>query len=760
MIFYYFVFFFFSSRRRHTRSCLVSWARRCVQETGTWVAPNEPPMQTQFQSQGQRPKRASKWSDHPLPPPVTEPVFNPPPQNPNLYFDAGIIKINTGTPIPNSAITINNNPPDAVQSNLQNQQAKLFASLLTGNSIKLPPGAEMPIKSDSTFPEFPQSLQHPDGSQPFQILPGMNPNIINTLTDTSKIRRKIYVPKGTGFNYTGLIIGPRGSNQKRLEEETGCKILVRGKGSQKEGQPPQPDDDEDQHVLIVGDNEMQVAKAYAEIERIILADEETRTRIRQEQLKTVAQLKNDPSLLVGKSGDVDLSLTTPYGPPSQEAYIIPVPNDCVGLVIGKGGETIKQLQASSGAKKVQVAADSAPGSNTRNVFVEGDKEAYERCKRMITEIVEQQQRFRQATTGMMPNNERGQRVEMTVPNSYVGLIIGRQGETIKGINAKTGAVVFIPKESDQTGNSERLITISGRPDQVAAARQEIEAIIELAQRNQQMKAAQNAGMMPMGFPFMNPMMGGFPMAGFGGFDPNTMMAAAASGGDQAQAFQNQAMAGMMDPAAMAMAYQQMMMDPNMIQQMYGNYQNYDGGLVETVVDANNAMYSKSSKRQTCSKLQIEDQILLILRRINMHLFRDRSTQHTLYLNASSVRNSMKQILWQRLPQSCRLQIGMNSEINMKYDINRSQDFAASQSLVHCCFAITMILPGFSMHTLMIMNSKLVLQEPMPCPQHRMRLIRLIAFLNQYNIEWSQNKRHLRFCGRRMLMLTMRDLLQQ
>eukprot|EP00825_Cyclidium_porcatum_P038380 TRINITY_DN4439_c0_g1_i1.p3 TRINITY_DN4439_c0_g1~~TRINITY_DN4439_c0_g1_i1.p3 ORF type:complete len:104 (-),score=1.00 TRINITY_DN4439_c0_g1_i1:137-448(-) len=29
------MYFFFSSRRRHTRSCLVSWARRCVQETGT-----------------------------------------------------------------------------------------------------------------------------------------------------------------------------------------------------------------------------------------------------------------------------------------------------------------------------------------------------------------------------------------------------------------------------------------------------------------------------------------------------------------------------------------------------------------------------------------------------------------------------------------------------------------------------------------------------------------------------------------------------
>eukprot|EP00831_Metopus_contortus_P065443 TRINITY_DN5846_c0_g1_i2.p1 TRINITY_DN5846_c0_g1~~TRINITY_DN5846_c0_g1_i2.p1 ORF type:complete len:430 (+),score=64.55 TRINITY_DN5846_c0_g1_i2:40-1329(+) len=31
-----FCFFFFSSRRRHTRCREVSWARRCVQETGTW----------------------------------------------------------------------------------------------------------------------------------------------------------------------------------------------------------------------------------------------------------------------------------------------------------------------------------------------------------------------------------------------------------------------------------------------------------------------------------------------------------------------------------------------------------------------------------------------------------------------------------------------------------------------------------------------------------------------------------------------------
>lgn len=86
------------------------------------------------------------------------------------------------------------------------------------------------------------------GNVSFSYTQGCNPNIINTLNDQTKIKRKIYMPKTNKFNYTGLIIGPKGSNQKRLEDETGCKILVRGKGSQKDGQPPQPDDNEDLHV--------------------------------------------------------------------------------------------------------------------------------------------------------------------------------------------------------------------------------------------------------------------------------------------------------------------------------------------------------------------------------------------------------------------------------------------------------------------------------------------------------------------------------
>ncbi len=38
-----------------------------------------------------------------------------------------------------------------------------------------------------------------------------------------------------GFNFFGLIIGPRGNTQKRMQAETNTKIAIRGRGSVKEG---------------------------------------------------------------------------------------------------------------------------------------------------------------------------------------------------------------------------------------------------------------------------------------------------------------------------------------------------------------------------------------------------------------------------------------------------------------------------------------------------------------------------------------------
>jgi len=89
-------------------------------------------------------------------------------------------------------------------------------------------------------------------------------------------------------------------------------------------------------VGAAGDNEVQVVRACEENEKNIFADEDARNNIRQAQLKIVAQIKNTDPMLNTTLGstenpeEVDLSLTTPYGPPSHDAFVIAVPKDCVG----------------------------------------------------------------------------------------------------------------------------------------------------------------------------------------------------------------------------------------------------------------------------------------------------------------------------------------------------------------------------------------------------------------------------------------------
>lgn len=80
-------------------------------------------------------------------------------------------------------------------------------------------------------------------------------------------------------------------------------------------------------------------KGVVEIEKIIFADEETRNELKRFQLNLMAKLKHD-EMGGGMSSslnnnDMDLSLTTPYGPPSSDARTIAVPRVCIGLVIGR-----------------------------------------------------------------------------------------------------------------------------------------------------------------------------------------------------------------------------------------------------------------------------------------------------------------------------------------------------------------------------------------------------------------------------------------
>lgn len=66
----------------------------------------------------------------------------------------------------------------------------------------------------------------------------------------------------------------------------------------------------------------------------------------------------------------------------------------------------------------------------------------------------------------------------------IGLIIGKGGETIKGINAKTGAFVCLSKD-EYSKRNRKIVTITGTEDLSLIAKYEVEKIIQKGLSNLQ-----------------------------------------------------------------------------------------------------------------------------------------------------------------------------------------------------------------------------------------------------------------------------------
>lgn len=108
--------------------------------------------------------------------------------------------------------------------------------------------------------------------------------------------KKIFIPQKDypGYNFIGLIIGPRGNTQKRMQTETNTKIAIRGRGSVKEGASRDPKydygEDEELHVLITGDRQEDVDAAAAMVERLLQPLDEEMNEHKKLQLRELAAL--------------------------------------------------------------------------------------------------------------------------------------------------------------------------------------------------------------------------------------------------------------------------------------------------------------------------------------------------------------------------------------------------------------------------------------------------------------------------------------
>ena len=81
----------------------------------------------------------------------------------------------------------------------------------------------------------------------------------------------------------GLVIGARGTTQQLLEERSGCRVVVRGRGSNKTKAVFGEDEDEETHVCITGPSESGVSIAKDLVEKLIDFNSEEGEKMRTEQ---------------------------------------------------------------------------------------------------------------------------------------------------------------------------------------------------------------------------------------------------------------------------------------------------------------------------------------------------------------------------------------------------------------------------------------------------------------------------------------------
>ncbi|KAJ8461295.1 hypothetical protein OPV22_034221 [Ensete ventricosum] len=117
------------------------------------------------------------------------------------------------------------------------------------------------------------------------------------------IRVDIPIDKYPTYNFVGRLLGPRGNSLKRVEANTDCRILIRGRGSIKDlakeemmrGKPGYEHLSEPLHILVEAELPVEIVDARLLQVREILEDllkpvEESHDFFKQQQLRELAMI--------------------------------------------------------------------------------------------------------------------------------------------------------------------------------------------------------------------------------------------------------------------------------------------------------------------------------------------------------------------------------------------------------------------------------------------------------------------------------------
>ncbi|XP_076360367.1 RNA-binding protein Pasilla-like isoform X1 [Tachypleus tridentatus] len=149
-------------------------------------------------------------------------------------------------------------------------------------------------------------------------------------------------------------------------------------------------------------------------------------------------------------------------------FKILVPSVAAGAIIGKGGETVAQLQKETGARiKMSKTNDYYPGTTERVCLVTGSMDGIIQVHEFIMEKIREKPdpNARMAIDfDQKQPAEREKQVKILVPNSTAGMIIGKGGSYIKQIKDESGSYVQVSQKSKDHALAERCITVIGEKE--------------------------------------------------------------------------------------------------------------------------------------------------------------------------------------------------------------------------------------------------------------------------------------------------------
>ncbi|XP_068905296.1 insulin-like growth factor 2 mRNA-binding protein 1 isoform X2 [Tenebrio molitor] len=269
-------------------------------------------------------------------------------------------------------------------------------------------------------------------------------------------------------NLIGRIIGKGGNTIKRIMQETDTKITVSSIND------------------INSFNLERIITVKGAIDNMSRAEAQISAKLRQSYENDLQAMAPQtmmfpglhPMAMMATAGQAPYPGMYPAGAAqgggdSQETTYLYIPNNAVGAIIGTKGSHIRNIIRFSGASvKIAPIDETKPQEtqNERRVTIVGSPEAQWKAQYLIFEKMREE--------GFVAGSDDVRlTVEIMVPSSQVGRIIGKGGQNVRELQRVTGSVIKLPEQGSSPQEDETTVHIIGPFFSVQSAQRRIRAMV-------------------------------------------------------------------------------------------------------------------------------------------------------------------------------------------------------------------------------------------------------------------------------------------